>query len=73
MAIIAAWIPMKKGLQRQTTSHVPITEALASGIFLGIGLIHMMADANGAFISAGVRYPFAFLLAGLIFLLLLFF
>lgn len=73
MAIIAGWFPMKKNAQLVTTNYVPISEALASGIFLGVGLIHMMADANSAFIAAGVHYPFAFLLAGIIFLLLLLF
>lgn len=49
----------------------PLGESLASGIFLGAGLLHMLPDAASSFNLAGYHYPFAFLLAGLSFLLLL--
>lgn len=49
----------------------PAGESLASGIFLGAGLLHMLPDATKIFNQAGYHYPFAFLIAGLSFLLLL--
>lgn len=46
-------------------------EALASGIFLGAALLHMLGDAARDFISLNYHYPIAFLLAGVVFLTLL--
>jgi len=46
-------------------------EAIAAGIFLGAGLIHMLADSAGDFASAGVDYPWPFLLCGTVVLALL--
>ncbi len=50
-----------------------IGEALASGIFLGAGLIHMLSEAANDFIRLDYEYPFAFLLTGITFLILLLF
>lgn len=47
-------------------------EALAAGVFLGAGLIHMLADSAADFAEQGYGYPWSFLLCGGIFLLLLF-
>jgi zinc transporter 1/2/3 len=46
-------------------------EAVAAGVFLGAGLIHMLADSAKEFLNQGVGYPVPFLLCGAIFLLLL--
>ncbi len=46
-------------------------EAVAAGVFLGAGLIHMLGDAAGDFASAGVDYPWPFLLCGAVVLALL--
>ena len=46
-------------------------EAVAAGVFLGAGLIHMLADSAGDFASAGVDYPWPFLLCGAVVLALL--
>ncbi len=48
-------------------------EAIAAGVFLGAGLIHMLADSATEFAKYHVGYPVPFLLCGGIFLLLLFF
>lgn len=45
--------------------------AFAAGVFLGAGLIHMLPDANAAWVALGHHYPVAFLLAALAFVLML--
>jgi zinc transporter 1/2/3 len=47
--------------------------ALAAGVFLGAGLIHMLPDADEAWRSIGFDYPMAFGLAALAFVLMLLF
>lgn len=46
-------------------------EAIAAGVFLGAGLMHMLADSAAQFSHHGVGYPVPFLLCGAVFLLLL--
>lgn len=71
MIIFAAWIPFRKSWKSAHGHSFPIGEALAAGVFLGAGLIHMLSDSFWEFADAGYDYPFPFLLCGLIFLLLL--
>ncbi len=72
MTLIAAWLPFKRRLQSQQGYQFPVAEALACGVFLGAGLIHMLGDASTDFQKLGFHYPLAFLLAGSVFLFLLF-
>ena len=53
------------------TFEFPIGEALASGIFLGAGLLHMLGDAAKDFDHLHVSYPYPFLIAGITFLFFL--
>ncbi len=46
-------------------------EAIAAGVFLGAGLIHMLGDSAGDFNAAGVDYPWPFMLCGAVVLGLL--
>lgn len=48
-----------------------IGEALASGVFLGAALLHMLNEAARDFFLLDYKYPVAFLLAGIVFLTLL--
>lgn len=48
-----------------------IGEALAAGVFLGAGLLHMLNDAARDFITLGYKYPIAYFLTGVVFLALL--
>jgi solute carrier family 39 (zinc transporter), member 1/2/3 len=49
----------------------PIGEAIACGVFLGAGLIHMLSDASASFHELNYDYPFASFLAGVSFLFML--
>ena len=51
--------------------HSQIGEALAAGVFLGAGLIHMLGDSFSDFDSMHIDYPYPALLAGAVFLFFL--
>ncbi|MCP3680363.1 MAG: ZIP family metal transporter [Gammaproteobacteria bacterium] len=65
--------PFFKRIRTNKGYEFPLGEALASGVFLGAGLLHMLGDSAQSFISHHYDYPFAFLLAGITFLILLLF
>lgn len=71
ITIIAGGYPFLKRIQTDRAVEFPIGEALASGVFLGAGLLHMLADSTNEFSELGFDYPIGFLLAGLMFLFLL--
>jgi solute carrier family 39 (zinc transporter), member 1/2/3 len=71
IALIAGIIPFKKKHDHQARFDFPMGEAIACGVFLGAGLIHMLGDSAQEFIALGYDYPFAFLIAGASFLGLL--
>ena len=70
--LIAGWYPFKK---RIANSHVDLQlgETLATGVFLGAALLHMLPEANAVFMRMGYHYPFAYIITGIIFLLFLWF
>lgn len=70
VTLIAGALPFYK---KRSSQHFefPAGEAIACGVFLGAGLIHMLGDAASGFAAAGYQYPFAFLIAGSSFLILL--
>lgn len=68
----AGYYPFFKKFRLKTAVEFPYGESLAAGVFLGAGLIHLLSDAGQGFLREGYQYPFAFLCAGLVFLLLLF-
>lgn len=70
--LIAGWYPFKKRLKN---AHVdfPVGETLATGVFLGAALLHMLPEANSMFLTLGYHYPFAYIITGIIFLLFLWF
>lgn len=71
--VLAGLYPFIRKYKTTKPLESPAAEALASGVFLGAGLIHMLGDASKAFLSQQIEYPIAFLLAGSVFLLLLWF
>lgn len=72
MTIIAAYLPFRKHLHNMAGHEFQKGEALACGVFLGVGLIHMLGDASTQFQQLQVTYPLAFLFCGLSFLFLLY-
>ena len=70
--LLAGWYPFKR---RLSDAHLdfPVGETLATGVFLGAALLHMLPEANAMFINMGYHYPFAFIITGIVFLLFLWF
>ncbi|MFN3233891.1 MAG: ZIP family metal transporter [Gammaproteobacteria bacterium] len=71
IAIIAGWYPFYKHMHIKDGKRFPYAEAIAAGVFLGAGLLHMLGDAAQEFQHTGIEYPIPFFLAGLTFLFLL--
>jgi zinc transporter ZupT len=74
--VLAGWYPFKRQKHACDTPHshdFTIGETLATGIFLGAGLLHMLPEANHLFHQQGYHYPFAPLITGATFLLFLWF
>lgn len=70
--LLAGWIPFRKKI---SDDHIdfPIGETLATGIFLGAAFMHMLPQSNALFVEMGYRYPFAYIITGLVFLMFLWF
>jgi len=71
MTIISGAIPFIMKLKEPQKYDFPIGEALTSGVFLGAGLIHILADASKQFSNLNYNYPWAFVICGTIFLVFL--
>ncbi|ARB93651.1 ZIP family metal transporter [Legionella longbeachae] len=71
--LMAGWYPFRKRIKDDKHIDFPIGETLATGVFLGAGLLHMLPDANSLFIKMGYNYPFAFIITGTVFLIFLWF
>lgn len=71
MTLLAGLYPFIKKLKTKEGLSFPIGESIAAGVFLGAGLMHMMGDASNGFDALHYTYPFAFLIAGITFLIFL--
>jgi zinc transporter 1/2/3 len=71
ITLAAGYYPFFKKRQLKKAWEFPLGESLAAGVFLGAALMHMLSDSADGFRAAGYHYPFAFLLAGIAFLVLL--
>ena len=69
--LLAGWYPFKKRLSKDEHFDFPIGETLATGVFLGAAMLHMLPESNAMFNTMGYHYPFAYLITGGIFLLFL--
>lgn len=68
---VSGIFPFMKKASNPDGFSFPIGDALANGIFLGAGLIHMLSDSAGDFSELNIDYPFPFLIAGITVLLFL--
>lgn len=70
----AGWYPFKKRAHTHE-GHLdfPIGETLATGVFLGAALLHMLPEANNLFQEMHYQYPFAYIITGFTFLFFLWF
>ncbi len=71
MTIISGAIPFLRQLRKPCDYDFPVGEALANGVFLGAGLIHMLPDSVESFSSLGIKFPWPFVICGAVFLLFL--
>jgi zinc transporter ZupT len=71
--LLAGWYPFKKRIEEDQHIDFPVGETLATGVFLGAGLLHMLPESNSLFKSMGYNYPFAFIISGAVFLVFLWF
>lgn len=72
--LLAGLYPFRR---KQSCGHVhhdfSIGETLATGVFLGAGLLHMLPEAHNLFVEMNYQYPYAFIIAGTVFLVFLWF
>lgn len=71
VTLLSGFYPFFKKFQSNKEQSFPIAEAMAAGVFLSVALIHMLGTASDQFYQLSYHYPFAFLLAGIMFLFLL--
>ncbi len=72
-ALVGGLIPIRINISKSNEKWLVLGNAMAGGIFLGAGLLHMLPESVEQFeaIQSGIEFPFAFLLAGFGFLLIL--
>ena len=71
--LMAGWYPFKKRFRDGEHVDFPLGETLATGVFLGAALLHMLPESNNLFAHMNYRYPLAYLITGIVFLLFLWF
>jgi len=71
--LLAGWYPFKKRLREGVHFDFPLGETLATGVFLGAALLHMLPESNVMFVKLGYHYPYAFIITGITFLVFLWF
>jgi zinc transporter 1/2/3 len=71
-AFIGAWLPLRHADGALAGQSLPRANALAAGILLGIGIVHMLPEADEAWRAIVPDYPVAFVLAAVAFLAILF-
>ena len=71
--LLAGWYPFKKRKNATEPVDFPIGETLATGVFLGAALLHLLPEAATEFMQRGYHYPLAYLITGSVFLLFLWF
>lgn len=71
VTVLAAVYPFQKKLKTGKGYDFPSGESLACGVFLGAALLHMLNESALSLTQQGFHYPWAYLLAGSLFLIFL--
>jgi zinc transporter 1/2/3 len=73
LAALGGLLPLRVSKWAQADKWFSLSNAFAGGLFLSVGLIHMVGEADEGFVEAGVHdvYPFGLLLASVAFLAIL--
>lgn len=72
-AFSGGWLPYSNALRDRGGHLLGRANALAAGMFLGIGMLHMLPESHELWIEFYPSYPIAFLIASAAFLMVLFF
>lgn len=72
VALVSGWPLFRRAGTESASQPIVLGEALACGVFLGAGLIHMLSDADSDFVESGVDYPWATVICGSVILGLLY-
>ncbi len=72
VALVGGWPLFRRPELLRRTGPLVLGEALACGVFLGAGLIHLLFDAERDFTEAGVDFPWSSVICGSVILALLF-
>ena len=65
---LAGWYPFRHKKKYSTHFELPVGETLATGVFLGAALLHMLPESHQLFHRLGYHFPFSYALVGLVFL-----
>ncbi|WP_367606198.1 ZIP family metal transporter [Legionella sp. W05-934-2] len=65
---LAGWYPFRHKKKHSTHFELPVGESLATGVFLGAALMHMLPEAHQLFQNLGYHFPFSYSLVGIVFL-----
>ena len=70
LALLGGILPLRVAKWEQADKWFSLSNAFAGGLFLSVGLIHLIGEADEGFVEAGVHdvYPFGLLLASAAFL-----
>lgn len=71
MTMVSGAIPFIAKLKNPDTYDFPKGEALANGVFLGAGLVHMLSSSTAEFAKLGMDFPWSFFICGTTFLFFL--
>jgi len=68
--LLSGWLPFHKR-KKQDHHEASFGETIATGIFLGAALMHILPESDHLFIGQNIHYPVSYLLAGITFLFFL--
>lgn len=69
--LVSGWLPFRQHKQHPHHHESSFGETIATGIFLGAALMHILPESDHLFIEQNIHYPVSYLLAGLTFLFFL--